>query len=215
MRSSEQNHNLFIYHDLIAAIVAAMEARDQYTGSHSRRVSDMSEQICRLLGLPADETVLIHIAADLHDIGKIGISNGVLRHEGALDEEDWRLMKQHPLIGYDILNKVSSFQEIALIVRHHHERWNGGGYPDGIAGDSIPLGSRIIAIADSIDAMMSDRLYRKKLSSGRCRQEIIKNRGVMYDPNITDAVLAEWDLVIGAGTHARARKPGADAFPDG
>lgn len=202
MNTSKYNSNLFIYHDLIAAIVAAMEARDQYTASHSRRVSDMSEQISRILDLPDEQAKAIHIAADLHDIGKIGISDSVLMREGPLDDDDWQLMKQHPIIGYEILNKVSSFREIALIVRHHHERWDGGGYPDGIERERISLGSRIIAIADSIDAMMSDRLYRKKLSSESCRQEIMKNRGVMYDPSITDAALANWDLVIDASTHS-------------
>ena len=177
-----------------------MEARDQYTASHSGRVSDMSEQISRILCLPDEQIEFIHIAADLHDIGKIGISDHVLMREGPLCDDDWRLMRQHPIIGYDILNKVTSFQEIALIVRHHHERWDGCGYPDGIAGECIPLGSRIIAIADSIDAMMSDRLYRRRLDSQSCRLEIQKNRGVMYDPAVTDIVLENWDLVIDAGT---------------
>ena len=202
MSLSQFNSNLFLYHDLIAAIVAAMEARDQYTASHSWRVSDMSEEICRILGLPDEQAKAIHIAADLHDIGKIGIADHVLMREGPLGDDDWRLMKRHPIIGYDILNKVSSFNEIALIVRHHHERWDGNGYPDGIDRERIPLGSRIIAIADSIDAMMSDRLYRRKLSSENCKQEIMKNRGVMYDPYIVDAVLANWDSVIDAGTYS-------------
>jgi len=201
MSALKSNGNLFIYHDLIAAIVAAMEARDQYTASHSRRVSDISEQICRMLDLPDEQTVLIHIAADLHDIGKIGVADGVLMREGPLDEDGWRLMKRHPVIGYDILSKVESFREIALIVRHHHESWDGSGYPDGIGGGNIPLGSRIIAIADSVDAMMSDRLYRKKLSPEQCKQEIVKNRGVMYDPDIAGAVLANWALVIDAGAY--------------
>jgi len=201
MSTLKSNKNLFIYHDLISAIVAAMEARDRYTASHSGRVSDISEQICRILGLPDEQTVLIHIAADLHDIGKIGVADNVLMREGPLDDAAWREMKLHPVIGYEILNKVESFQEIALIVRHHHERWDGSGYPDGIKGQSIPLGSRIIAIADSIDAMMSDRLYRKKLSPEQCRRELSKNKGVMYDPDIADAVLANWALVIDAGAH--------------
>jgi len=197
----KSNENLFIYHDLIAAVVAAMEARDRYTASHSRRVSDISEQICRILGLPDEQTVLIHIAADLHDIGKIGVADSVLLREGPLEGDAWRVMKLHPVIGYEVLNKVEGFQEIALIVRHHHERWDGSGYPDGIKGQSIPFGSRIIAIADSIDAMMSDRPYRKKMSPEQCRQEIAKNKGVMYDPDIADAVLANWALIIDAGAY--------------
>ena len=101
-------------------------------------------------------------------------------------------MKQHPVIGFDILNKVSSFRDIAIIVRHHHERWDGCGYPDGLAGQDIPLGARIIAVADSIDAMMSDRLYRQKMSAGKCKNELIKNSGAMYDPQLVELVVSRW-----------------------
>jgi HD-GYP domain-containing protein (c-di-GMP phosphodiesterase class II) len=198
MNPTVLNSSLFVYHDLISAIVAAMEARDRYTASHSRRVSDMSEAICRLLCLPGELTDKIHIAADLHDIGKLGITDSVLMREGPLNEDEWERMKQHPIIGYDILRKVTSFHDIAILVRHHHERWDGHGYPDGITGLDIPLGSRIIAIADSIDAMMSDRLYRKKMSPEACQNELARSCGIMYDPLIVELALAHWDSIMSA-----------------
>jgi HD-GYP domain-containing protein (c-di-GMP phosphodiesterase class II) len=198
MNTTIVSSGLFIYHDLISAIVAALEARDRYTASHSRRVSDMAEEICRILGLSKEMTVMIHIAADLHDIGKIGISDSVLMRQGPLNEDEWRCMKQHPLIGCDILSKVPSFREIAHVVRHHHERWDGCGYPDGIAGQDIHLGSRIIAVADSIDAMLSNRSYRNKMSIETCQRELIHHCSKMYDPVIIALVLTHWDLIMNA-----------------
>lgn len=122
---------LLLYHDLIAGIVTAMEARDPYTASHSLRVADMSELLCRFLDLSESDRTVVHIAAHLHDIGKIGINDAVLRKEGPLNDAEWLQMKMHPVIGFDILNKIDCFSEIAEIVRHHHERWDGKGYPDG------------------------------------------------------------------------------------
>lgn len=193
MTSSQQ---LLLYHDLIAGIVAAMEARDPYTASHSMRVAKISEELCWLLKLPENERTVIHIAAHLHDIGKIGINDSVLRKKGPLDKEEWRQMKEHPAIGYNILNKIECFSEIAEIVRHHHERWDGKGYPDGIAGTSIPFGSRIIAVADSIDAMLSKRSYRRNLEPEQCRLEIEKGSEIMYDPQIATVALQNWGRLL-------------------
>lgn len=192
----EKIDSLLLYHDLIFGIVTALEARDEYTASHSTRVSDMTEQICCLLELSQEEIETIHIAAHLHDIGKIGIEDRILRKYGSLDEEEWAQIKQHPVIGYEILKKVERFEEIAVIVRHHHERWDGRGYPDGLEKEKIPFGSRIIAIADSIDAMMHDRQYRKGMSSDACRSEIERNIASMYDPNLADFILRHWRILI-------------------
>jgi HD-GYP domain-containing protein (c-di-GMP phosphodiesterase class II) len=180
----------------MAGIIAAMEARDAYTASHSMRVSDMTEIICGLLDLSEEQAEDIHIAAHVHDIGKIGIEDSILRKNSPLDEMEWLSIKQHPIIGFNILNKVSCFDSIAEIVRHHHERWDGKGYPDGIRENEIPFGSRIIAIADSIDAMMSNRQYRKSLSSLQCKEEIHKNSGIMYDPVIAEIVLKNWETIV-------------------
>ena len=191
-----QSSSLLLYHDLIAGIVTVMEARDAYTASHSMRVSDMTEKICGLLHLNREQTENFHIAAHVHDIGKIGIEDSILRKTGPLNEMEWLSIKQHPIVGYTILKKVKSFENIAIIVRHHHERWDEKGYPDGIGENEIPLGSRIIAIADSIDAMMSNRQYRKSLTSIQCKSEIYKNAGTMFDPDISQKVLENWETLV-------------------
>lgn len=180
-------------HDLIASIVAALEARDPHTADHSMRVAEMTEAICGYLQLSAMETTVYHIAAHLHDLGKIGIEDYVLRKEGPLSRLEWEEMKTHPAIGYLILKRINFFEEIAVIVRSHHERWDGNGYPDALFGETIPFGSRIIAIADSVDAMLSDRPYRKGMSSKECRQQVEENINKMYDQKIAEAVLTNWE----------------------
>ena len=184
------------YHDLIAAIITALEERDSYTQCHSMRVADMSQLICKLLNLSNDETELIHIAAHLHDIGKIGIEDSILRKKERLTDDEWQIIKSHSQKGYNILYKIKTFAEIAKIVLHHHERFDGTGYPEGIENYEIPLGSRIIAIADSIDAMMSSRVYRAGMSSEKCKEEIAKNSGKMYDPDIVLLVLENWKEIV-------------------
>ena len=188
-----------VYHDLITSIVAALEEKDRFTADHSLRVSDMAERICRFVGLPDEQTEIIHMAAHVHDIGKISVPDSILVKPGPLDEKEWSKIRRHPRAGADILRKHAGLNEIADIVLHHHERWDGKGYPDGLKGCDIPLGSRIIAICDSIDAMTSERPYRETLSHEACREEIRRNRGLMYDPKIVDVVLREWDDVVTPG----------------
>ena len=181
------------YHDLVDCISSALDARDPYTGDHSRRVSDMACALCGVLGLSAQQTQEIHIAGHLHDIGKIGIPDSVLLKEGKLNDEEWKLMKRHPQIGADILSKSPHFTRIAAVILHHHERFDGLGYPFGAKGEEIPLGARIIAVCDSIDAMASARAYRKALPLDICRSEIEKNVGLMYDPKVAETALRNWD----------------------
>ena len=188
------------YHDLILCIVSALEARDSYTSFHSSRVAEMVEALCRFMGITGDQEELFHIAAHLHDVGKIGIRDDVLLKAGRLNDEEWEIMKSHSEQGYEILMKAKLFQDVAVIVRGHHERWDGKGYPDGLAGNDIPLGSRLIAIADSIDAMISDRPYRKGLDVSICKEEIKKNAGIMYDPDVVKAAMDNWEELIKAGT---------------
>ncbi len=187
------DNRLLAFHDFISVIVEAMDSRDPYTASHSNRVSDLTEYICTFFNVSASEREMIHIAAHLHDIGKIGVPDEILRKEGSLSELEWSTMKSHSDIGFKILSRIDGFQEIANIVLHHHERWDGGGYPDGLKGDSIPFGSKIIAIADSMDAMLSDRTYRRGISFQECRGEIEKNAGIMYDPKIVRKVMENWE----------------------
>ena len=184
------------FHDLILCITSALEARDPYTSHHSSRVAEMTEKICELLELDEEEKEVYHIAAHLHDIGKIGIRDDVLLKEGKLNDEEWEIMKSHSEQGYNILMNAKSFEMVADVVRSHHERFDGKGYPDGLKGTDIPLGARIIAIADSIDAMISDRPYRKGMATSICKDQIIKNIGMMYDPIIAEIVVGHWDEVI-------------------
>lgn len=181
------------YHEFVECITSALDARDPYTGKHSERVSDMACFIGELMGLTEAETQEIHIAGHLHDIGKIGIPDRVLLKEGKLDDEEWKLMKKHPEIGADILSKSSHFARLAAIILHHHERWDGKGYPFGAKGTEIPLGARIIAVCDSIDAMASKRAYRNALPLEVCKAEIEKNVGIMYDPEVAEIALENWD----------------------
>ena len=183
----------FEYHEMVECITFALDARDPYTGNHSRRVSDMACFLCQKLGISHEETQEIHISGHLHDIGKIGIPDRVLLKPGKLNDEEWALMKKHPEIGADILSKSPHFSRIAAIILHHHERWDGKGYPFGAKGTEIPIGARIIAVCDSIDAMASARAYRKALPLDVVKSEIEKNIGIMYDPKIAQVALDNWE----------------------
>lgn len=180
-------------HELVECITSALDARDPYTGDHSRRVSDMACFLCRKMQMTESEVQEIHIAGHLHDIGKIGVPDRVLLKEGRLDDEEWQLMKKHPQIGAEIMSKSEQFTRIAAILLHHHERWDGRGYPFGAKGEEIPVGARVIAICDSIDAMASKRSYRNALPMETVREEIQKNIGIMYDPEIAKLALENWD----------------------
>ena len=180
-------------HDLVECITSALDARDPYTGDHSRRVSDMACFLGHKLGLSVDEVQEIHIAGHLHDMGKIGIPDRILLKEGRLDDEEWQIMKRHPEIGAQIMSRSEQFSRIAAILLHHHERWDGNGYPFGAKGEEIPLGARVIAVCDSIDAMASKRSYRNALPMEVVRSEIEKNSGIMYDPRIAKLALDNWE----------------------
>lgn len=193
----EQNNcnceDKFEAHGLVDCITNALDARDPYTGHHSLRVSDMACQLCSYLGLSPEETRTIHIAAHLHDIGKIGIPDAILRKPDRLSSDEWSVMKDHTKIGAEILCESPGFEEIAEIVLHHHERYDGRGYPDNAELSYIPLGSRIIAVCDSIDAMASVRAYRRAMPLDACRSEIEKGIGTMYDPQVAMTALVHWD----------------------
>lgn len=183
------------YHEIIECITCALDAKDTYTAGHSQRVSDMTLKVCQLIGLGDKDTEKIHIAAHLHDIGKIGVPDAVLNKQGKLSKEEWEEIKKHPAIGADILSKSRHLNELKNIVLCHHERFDGSGYPQGLAGYMIPVGARIIAICDSIDAITSNRCYRKAHDFDYCYKEIEKNLGKMYDPMIGAYVLKHWKEV--------------------
>lgn len=184
------------YHEIIECIACALDAKDPYTAGHSQRVSDMALKVCQLMELKERDIEKIHIAAHLHDIGKIGVPDAVLNKAGKLTDEEWQYMRRHPAIGAEILGKSYKLSELSDIVLMHHERYDGKGYPCGKAGAEIPIGARIIAICDSIDAITSNRCYRKAHDFDYCYHEIEKNLGIMYDPIIGKYVLEHWDEII-------------------
>ena len=183
------------YHEIIDCITCALDARDPYTAGHSERVSDMTLKVCQLIGLKKDDIAKIHIAAHLHDIGKIGVPDAVLNKAGKLTDEEFQWIKKHPVIGAEILNKSHTLSELSDIVLMHHERYDGNGYPLGKAGVDIPIGARIIAICDSIDAITSNRCYRKAHDFDYCYNEIEINLGKMYDPIVGRYVLDNWEEI--------------------
>jgi putative nucleotidyltransferase with HDIG domain len=175
------------------ALVAALDARDQYTAGHSAAVAVYARDIACRLGLSEEETQLAHLAGLVHDIGKVGLPPGLLEKPGPLTLDERRVMEQHSVIGERILAKVEDYREIARIVRHHHERVDGEGYPDGISTDDIPLISRIIAVADAYNAMTSGRPYRDAMPSRVARMRLAQAVGSQFDTTVVaafEAILA-------------------------
>jgi putative nucleotidyltransferase with HDIG domain len=177
--------------ELLQLMVKSIEARDPYTSGHSRRVSKYAAAIARALGLSEREIDGVANAALLHDVGKIYEKYApILRNPGRLTPGEWATMQEHPVDGANLVSTISRLRALVPAVRHHHENWDGSGYPDKIAGDQIPLASRIIMFADTIDAMTSERPYRSALSEVDVRAEILRGRGRQFDPNIADRLLA-------------------------
>ena len=172
------------YFQTVEALVYAVELKDPYTRGHSRRVADYSIRIGEELGFSKEELEDLELAALLHDIGKIGVKGAILNKPTKLSTKEFEEVKKHPVLGEQLVSKVERLRRIAKIIRHHHERYGGGGYPDGLKGEEIPLESRIIAIADAYDAMTSDRPYRKALSKEEALRIIEENEGLQWDPNL-------------------------------
>ncbi len=171
------------------ALATAVEKRDPYTGGHIKRVVTYSAVIARHMARPVDDMQQLRLAAVLHDIGKIGIKDNVLLKQGRLGPEEAALMREHPLVGADILAHIEQMKEISRIMRAHHEKWDGSGYPDGLKGETIPLHARIISVADAFDAMTTDRPYRKAAGLKIAAEEIKKFSGREFDPAVVDAFL--------------------------
>jgi putative nucleotidyltransferase with HDIG domain len=199
----------------ITSLVYALEAKDKYTSGHSQRVTEMATAVARQLGMPHDEVERIRLAGLVHDIGKIGVRESILNKAGMLTEEEYRHIASHCEIGERILSPIMEDKEILDMVRHHHERYDGTGYPDGVSAEQIPQGAsilaiaeacinispdeasktklsrgaRILAVADAYDAMTSDRPYRKAMSPQDAGAELEKGKGGQFDPVIVDAFL--------------------------
>src|SRR5262249_17956602 len=176
-----------------ASLAKAVDARDAYTGSHSERVSELAAQIARRLGLDDAQVELTRLAASLHDLGKLAIPEEILRKPGTLNETECLVLQRHPQIGFRMLESLG-VEPIADWVLHHHERWDGSGYPDRLRGEEIPLGARIIFVADAYDAMTSERLYRRPLAPGEALDELERCSGSQFDPAIVDAFGEELGL---------------------
>ena len=175
------------------ALAAALEAKDEYTADHARSIVAQAEAIARRLGLDEDLIRDLRFAAVFHDIGKIAVPEAILHKPGPLSAEERLVMERHTIVGEQILAPVEFLAEVRVMVRHEHERWDGAGYPDGLAGEDIPLGSRIILVCDALHAMTSDRPYRKAMSLARAREELEANAGSQFDPQVVDALLGALD----------------------
>lgn len=174
---------------VITALINALEVKDEYTHGHSAEVAVITTDILTELKMDAAQQFTINFAALLHDIGKIGIADTILKKTGKLTDEEFNVIKQHSTIGAKILEGTPSLQQIKDIVKHHHERYDGKGYPDGLAGQDISFGARVIAVADTFQAMISDRPYRKGMSQAAAIQELERHKGTQFDPEIVDVFL--------------------------
>jgi diguanylate cyclase (GGDEF)-like protein/putative nucleotidyltransferase with HDIG domain len=175
--------------EAIEALAVALLERDKYTGEHSEAVIEMSGAVARNLGLGREEVQRVRSAALLHDIGKVAIPDEILHKPAPLTDDEWKLMKEHPVIGERILRVVPGLGTVARIVRHEHERWDGAGYPDGLTGAAIPVGSRIIIAADTYHAITSDRPYRAAKSHEHAVEELMRCAGTQFDPDVTAALI--------------------------
>ncbi len=187
-----------LYFNTITMLADLVEMRDEYTGGHTQRVSNYSLLLADRLNLPAEDLNLIRTGTPLHDIGKVGIPDAILQKPDKLTPEEFEIMKTHTVIGAEFINKVADLQPVLSIVRNHHERWDGRGYPDALAGEKTPHLARVVALADAFDAMTSDRPYRKGMPVEIAFGEIEKGKGKQFDPNFAAAFLDCKEAIIQA-----------------
>ena len=189
------------YRATVRALSNAVEARDAYTGKHAERVAAYGMELARATGLEAADSTQIEFGFLLHDVGKVGVPDAILFKSSALTDEEYALVRRHPVIGSEILRDVDFLGEGKLVVRHHHERWDGTGYPDGLAGEAIPLAARVFAVADALDALTTDRPYRPASTFAHARQVMRAGSGSHFDP----AVVAAYEQIPDA-TFERLRE---------
>lgn len=178
------------YRKSITALAAAVETKDSGTVGHAQRVARLSIDVARRFGVNGKELDRIEYAALLRDIGKVMVPQSVLNKTGPLTEEDWEVVRSHSILGAEMVESVPFLSHTARYIRHHHEYWDGSGYPDGLAGDEIPLGSRILALASDYDAMVSERPYHSRpMNQAEATDEIRRGSGSKYDPAVVDVFL--------------------------
>ena len=199
-KSSFLIENLALYENIhenlfstLYAFVETIEARDPYTRQHSARVTDYSVSIAKAFGCSQEEIEILNVSGNLHDIGKIGIPDAILLKPDRLTDSEYEVIKRHPGIGSNIIGHFDMWLEEQGIIRHHHERWDGNGYPDGLLGEEIPFLSRILSVADVYDALTSDRSYRKRLEDDIAVEIIKENAGTQFDERIVDMFLTLYE----------------------
>ncbi len=197
------------YNSIVAALTSAMGLRDDMSASHALQVSDLAATLAQQMRLGREETQLIQRAAVLADIGKMEIAEGILAKEGELSEGEWDEMRRHPELGAKILSDILNLSDAAAVVLAHHERFDGQGYPYGLKGDKIPVGSRIYAVADAYTAMTSDRPHRKKMSHEVALKEILRNSLTQFDPDVVRAFMRAEEMGLFGERSASAN--GAEA----
>ncbi len=175
----------------LAALTSTVEAKDVYTACHGEDVAVLAERVASRMSLSSAQVRDVRYAAMLHDIGKVAVPSEILLKQGPLTEEEWVAMRRHAAAGGELVARIDAFAHLAPAVRACHERWDGGGYPDGLAGQEIPLAARIIAVCDTFDAMVTDRPYRPARPSGEARKELRRVAGAQLDPSVVDAAMQE------------------------
>lgn len=173
----------------VTALAQAVELRDKYTGGHTQRVTNYALLLAERLGMSATDRMLLRVGVPLHDIGKIGVDDAILRKAAPLDSQEFQRMQSHPVRGAEILGSIPGLAPVLPIVRSHHERWDGQGYPDGLAGEQIPMLARVVAVADAFDAMTSDRPYRPGMPLRKALAEIAAGAGSQFDPHCVECFL--------------------------
>lgn len=186
-KKTEENKKLFIH--VVSSLAEAIDAKDAYTNGHSSRVAEYSREIAKRYGYSEKQQSDIYMMGILHDIGKIGVPDEVINKQSKLDDAEFEMIKKHPSIGAHILENIQEMPTLAIGARWHHEKYGGGGYPDGLVREEIPEEARIIAVADAYDAMSSRRSYRDVLPQQVVRSEIEKGKGTQFDPKFADILL--------------------------
>lgn len=206
-----RNSAATVIHQFAESLGAAIDAKDSHTSLHSEEVAEIAQRIALAMGLSPGVADLIHVAGHLHDIGKIGVPDAVLGKQGPLSVAEWKLVRRHPDMGAEILDPVPFFKDTGIVdmVRHHHERYDGKGYPGGLRSAGIPLGARIIAVADSLSAILQDRPYRVARSFESACLEIRHCSGTQFDPIVVNAFLKVKDEVKAMMQGLRGNAPAA------
>jgi putative nucleotidyltransferase with HDIG domain len=202
-----------LYRETLASLSNALEAKDAVTSQHTEEVVRLAVAVAAELDLELDAVQSVELGAVLHDIGKVRVPEAILNKPGLLTEEEWEVMRTHPEVGEQILRPIQSLQSTLPIVRHHHERWDGSGYPDGLAGGAIPLGARIVAVCDAYRAMTEDRPYRTALPEAQARKELEQGTGAQFDAECVRALLRALDRRDAAATVVALRPPDRAAAP--